>query len=142
MHHAFRPRLPGQVLGAARKAAFLGRRREGSTGRERSTGRPRSAASRLRIGVFLVTSAALALAGLVLPAVTPQASAASPGTRLQIRGSAGLRYSAAGLPPGLAISPSGLISGTGAKPGTSTVTVTGKSATGASTTTTFIWTVS
>ncbi|MDX6389252.1 MAG: beta-glucosidase [Streptosporangiaceae bacterium] len=61
--------------------------------------------------------------------------------RLQIRGRAGLTYSATGLPAGLAISGSGLISGTGRSAGTRTVTVTGKSATGASTTITFIWTV-
>jgi beta-glucosidase len=61
--------------------------------------------------------------------------------RLQIRGSAGLTYSATGLPAGLAISGSGLISGTGRSAGTRTVTVTGKSAAGVFTTITFIWTV-
>jgi hypothetical protein len=60
---------------------------------------------------------------------------------LQIRGSAGLAYSATGLPAGLAISGSGLISGTGRSAGTRTVTVTGKSAAGSFTTITFIWTV-
>ena len=60
---------------------------------------------------------------------------------LQIRGSAGLAYSATGLPAGLAISGSGLISGTGRSAGTRTVTVTGKSAAGVFTTITFIWTV-
>ncbi len=48
----------------------------------------------------------------------------------------------AGLPAGLSISPSGLISGTGTKHGTSTITVTGTSASGASTEISFVWTVS
>ena len=61
---------------------------------------------------------------------------------LQIHGRAGLSYTATGLPAGLAISRSGLISGTGRSAGTWTVTVTGKSAAGAFTTITFIWTVS
>ena len=62
--------------------------------------------------------------------------------RLQIRGSAGLTYRAAGLPPGLAISPAGLITGTGRTPGTRTVTVTATSASGATAATTFVWTIS
>jgi beta-glucosidase len=66
---------------------------------------------------------------------------------LQIKGPSGLAYRATGLPAGLTISPSGLITGTGRKPGTSTVTVTGTSATrtsvaAAASTITFIWTVS
>jgi beta-glucosidase len=62
--------------------------------------------------------------------------------RLQIKGSAGLTYRATGLPPGLAISPAGLITGTGRTPGTRTVTVTGTSASGATAATTFVWTIS
>jgi beta-glucosidase len=61
---------------------------------------------------------------------------------LQIKGPSGLAYRATGLPPGLTISPSGLITGTGRKPGTSTVTVSGTPAAGAASTITFIWTVS
>ena len=62
--------------------------------------------------------------------------------RLQIKGPAGLTYRAAGLPPGLAISPAGLITGTGRTPGTRTVTVTGTPAPGATAATTFVWTIS
>ena len=52
-----------------------------------------------------------------------------------------LMYSATGLPPGLAISASGLISGTPTAAGTSSVTVLARDATGASGTATFTWTV-
>ena len=62
--------------------------------------------------------------------------------RLQIKGSAGLTYRATGLPPGLVISPAGLITGTGRTPGTRTVTVTARSASGATAVTTFVWTIS
>ncbi len=62
--------------------------------------------------------------------------------RLQIKGPAGLTYRAAGLPPGVAISPAGLITGTGRTPGTRTVTVTATSASGATAATTFVWTIS
>ena len=62
--------------------------------------------------------------------------------RLQIKGSAGLTCRAAGLPPGLAISPAGLITGTGRAPGTRTVMVSGTSASGATAATTFIWAIS
>ena len=62
--------------------------------------------------------------------------------RLQIKGSAGLTYRATGLPPGLVISPAGLITGTGRTPGTRTVTVTATSASGATAVTTFVWTIS
>jgi beta-glucosidase len=62
--------------------------------------------------------------------------------RLQITGSAGLTYHATGLPAGLTISPAGLITGAGRTPGTRTVTVTGTAAAGATTATTFVWTVS
>jgi beta-glucosidase len=62
--------------------------------------------------------------------------------RLQIKGPAGLTYRATGLPPGLVISPAGLITGTGRTPGTRTVTVTATSASGATAVTTFVWTIS
>jgi Putative Ig domain len=62
--------------------------------------------------------------------------------KLQISGSAGLTYSATGLPAGFAISPSGLISGVGSGKGTSTITVTGKSTSGASADISFVWTIS
>jgi cellulose 1,4-beta-cellobiosidase len=52
-----------------------------------------------------------------------------------------LTYAATGLPAGLAISTSGLISGTPTTAGTSNVTVTAQDATGASGTATFAWTV-
>ncbi|MDX6336937.1 MAG: hypothetical protein QOG05_4277, partial [Streptosporangiaceae bacterium] len=53
-----------------------------------------------------------------------------------------LAYSATGLPAGLAISSSGLITGTPTTAGSSTVTVTAKDGTGASGTASFSWTVS
>ena len=53
-----------------------------------------------------------------------------------------LAYSAVGLPPGLSISSSGLISGTPTAAGTYTVTVTATDSTGASGTAAFVWAVS
>jgi len=64
---------------------------------------------------------------------------------LQITGSdsggAALTYTATGLPTGLSISSSGLISGTAGTAGTYSVTVTAKDSTGASGSTSFTWTV-
>jgi hypothetical protein len=57
-------------------------------------------------------------------------------------GGASLTYSATGLPAGLSISSSGLISGTPTTAGTSNVTVTATDSTGASGSTSFSWTVS
>ncbi|MFE9423910.1 putative Ig domain-containing protein [Kitasatospora sp. NPDC006697] len=64
---------------------------------------------------------------------------------LQIKGSDSasgqtLTYTATGLPAGLSISSSGLISGTPTTAGTSSVTVTAKDTTGATGSTTFSWT--
>ncbi|NUR61149.1 MAG: hypothetical protein HOV87_21185 [Catenulispora sp.] len=53
-----------------------------------------------------------------------------------------LTYSAAGLPPGLSISASGVISGTPTTAGGFTTTVTAKDATGASGSATFDWSIS
>jgi subtilase family serine protease len=53
-----------------------------------------------------------------------------------------LTYSATGLPAGLSISSSGLISGTPTTAGTSSVTVTARDTTGASGSASFTWTVS
>jgi len=53
-----------------------------------------------------------------------------------------LTYSASGLPAGLSISSSGLISGTPTTAGTSTVTVTATDTTGASGSASFTWTIS
>jgi hypothetical protein len=53
-----------------------------------------------------------------------------------------LTYSATGLPPGLSISPSGLISGTPTTPGSSTTLVTARDSTGALGAASFIWTIS
>jgi len=53
-----------------------------------------------------------------------------------------LTYSASGLPPGLSISSSGLISGTPGSGGSFTTTVTATDTTGASGTTSFLWTIS
>jgi hypothetical protein len=64
---------------------------------------------------------------------------------LQINGSdsggASLTYSATGLPAGLSISSSGLISGTPSASGSSSVSVTATDSTGASGSTSFTWTV-
>jgi hypothetical protein len=56
-------------------------------------------------------------------------------------GGLSLTYSATGLPAGLSISSSGLISGTPTTAGSSSVTVTAKDSTGASGSATFTWTV-
>jgi len=82
---------------------------------------------------------------------SPQAAIANPygmssrigiPASLALAGTAGLSYTATGLPSGFSISPSGVISGTGTVHGTSTVTVTGRTAAGQSTSATFVWTVS
>ncbi len=53
-----------------------------------------------------------------------------------------LRYAAAGLPPGLSISPgTGLITGYGRQPGRYTVTVTARDAAGATGSASFAWTI-
>jgi beta-glucosidase len=56
-------------------------------------------------------------------------------------GTAGLTYTATGLPAGLAISPAGVITGVATTAGTSTVTVTATDHSGASGSATFVWTV-
>jgi hypothetical protein len=70
----------------------------------------------------------------------------TPVTNVQIQASDSasgqtLTYGATGLPPGLSISSSGLISGTPTAGGTSTVTVTATDTTGASGSASFTWTV-
>jgi serine protease len=57
-------------------------------------------------------------------------------------GGAALTYTASGLPAGLSISSSGLVSGTPSTAGTSNVTVTAKDSTGAAGATSFTWTIS
>jgi len=82
-------------------------------------------------------------AGLTVPnTAAGRPAPARRGARPQIKGSSGLTYRATGLPPGLVISPAGLITGTGRTPGTRTVTVTATSASGATAVTTFVWTIS
>jgi subtilase family serine protease len=76
-----------------------------------------------------------------------QASTVGTAVSLQIQGSDSasgqtLTYSATGLPAGLSISSSGLISGTPTTAGSSSVTVTAKDTTGASGGASFTWTVS
>ncbi|HEU5353898.1 MAG TPA: putative Ig domain-containing protein, partial [Actinocrinis sp.] len=74
-----------------------------------------------------------------------QTSTVGTAVSLQISGSdsagASLTYSASGLPAGLSISSSGLISGTPTTAATSSVTVTAKDSTGASGSASFSWTV-
>jgi hypothetical protein len=75
-----------------------------------------------------------------------QATAASTAVSLQMQAADSatgqtLTYSASGLPAGLSISSSGLISGTPTATGTSSVTVTATDGTGATGSTTFAWTV-
>jgi subtilase family serine protease len=76
-----------------------------------------------------------------------QTSTVGTAVSLQIKGSDSasgqtLTYSATGLPAGLSISSSGLISGTPTTAGSSSVTVTAKDTTGASGSASFTWTVS
>ncbi|MEZ0066390.1 hypothetical protein ABIA32_002400 [Streptacidiphilus sp. MAP12-20] len=74
-----------------------------------------------------------------------QTSTVGTAASLQISGSdsggASLSYTATGLPAGLSISSSGLISGTPSAAGTSSVTVTATDSTSATGSTTFSWTV-
>ncbi|MEZ0111570.1 hypothetical protein ABH920_005588 [Catenulispora sp. EB89] len=75
-----------------------------------------------------------------------QSTAASTAVNLQIQATDSasgqtLTYGATGLPAGLSISSSGLITGTPTATGTSTVTVTATDGTGASGSTSFTWTV-
>ncbi|WP_194911567.1 discoidin domain-containing protein [Catenulispora rubra] len=75
-----------------------------------------------------------------------QSTAASTAVNLQIQATDSasgqtLTYGASGLPAGLSISSSGLITGTPTATGTSTVTVTATDGTGASGSTSFTWTV-
>ncbi|MCQ4084036.1 putative Ig domain-containing protein [Streptomyces sp. RB6PN25] len=75
-----------------------------------------------------------------------QSTAVGTAVSLQMSGSDSasgqtLTYTATGLPAGLSISSSGLISGTPTTAGTSSVSVTAKDSTGASGSTSFSWTV-
>ena len=60
---------------------------------------------------------------------------------LDSNSSAGLTFTAAGLPPGISIASNGTISGSGATLGTYTVTVTATDSAGVSGTATFVWSV-
>ncbi len=87
-------------------------------------------------------------AGNTVSVVNPGSQTATVGTAtsLQIRATDSasgqtLTYSASGLPAGLSISSTGLISGTPTTAGTSSVTVTVTDTTGASGSATFTWTV-
>ncbi len=75
-----------------------------------------------------------------------QASTLGTAKSLQISGTdsggLALTYTATGLPTGLSISPTGLISGTPSAAGTFSVTVTAKDSTNASGSTSFTWTIS
>ena len=99
----------------------------------------RSAAHARRLRQVLRRAAGLTVPMLLLGGLLLPAAGARPPAD-QGLGRAHLR--AAGLPPGLVISPAGLITGTGRTPGTRTVTVTATSASGATAVTTFVWTIS
>lgn len=60
----------------------------------------------------------------------------------RVAGDPGFAYTATGLPPGVSISSSGLISGAAKRAGTWTVTVTGACAAYREYYVTFVWTVS
>ncbi len=60
---------------------------------------------------------------------------------LDSNSSAGLTFTATGLPPGISIAPNGAISGSGSTLGTYTVTVTATDTEGVSGTATFVWSV-
>jgi hypothetical protein len=87
--------------------------------------------------------------GNIVTVTNPGAQNSTVGTAVSLQVSATdsapgqtLTYSATGLPAGLAISSSGLITGTPTTAATSTATVTAKDATGASGSASFGWTVS
>ncbi|GAB2712804.1 putative Ig domain-containing protein [Kitasatospora kifunensis] len=86
-------------------------------------------------------------AGNTVTVTNPGNQSGTAGTALTLQingtdsGGAGLTYSATGLPAGLSISASGLISGTPTIAGTSSVTVTATDSTGASGQTAFTWAV-
>ncbi|WP_425314668.1 putative Ig domain-containing protein [Streptacidiphilus jiangxiensis] len=88
-----------------------------------------------------------ATTGNTVTVTSPGSQTGTVGTAasVQVNGSdsagAALTFSATGLPAGLSISSSGLISGTPTASGTSSVTVTATDSTGASGTTSFTWTV-
>jgi O-glycosyl hydrolase len=112
-------------------------------------------------GSFSYTIPARSLVTFTIPAgssTTPPGNTvtvANPGTQSSTVGTAAslqisasdsasgqtLTYSATGLPPGLSVSSSGLISGTPTTAGTYSVTVTATDTTGASGSATFSWTV-
>jgi beta-glucosidase len=60
---------------------------------------------------------------------------------LDSNSSAGLTFTATGLPPGISIASNGTISGSGSTLGTYTVTVTATDSAGVSGTATFVWSV-
>jgi beta-glucosidase len=106
-----------------------------------------SSASLPLTGTLAVTSGQLG-APVTLANPGPQASlAGSAASAVTLSGKDAtsgqtLAYSAAGLPAGLSISSAGVISGTPAANGTTTVTVTAKDGNGASASQSFVWTVS
>ncbi|MBR7837221.1 glycoside hydrolase family 3 C-terminal domain-containing protein [Actinospica durhamensis] len=96
-------------------------------------------------GTLSVTSAEL---GQPVTLANPGAQEGEAGTAVSVQASASdstsgqtPTFTASGLPAGLSISASGLITGTPTTAGTSTVSVTAQDANGARATTTFTWTV-
>ena len=87
----------------------------------------RSAAHARRLRQVLRRAAGLTVPMLLPGGLPPPAGVPA---RLRIKGSAGLTYRATGLPPGLVISPPGLITGAGRTPGRRAVTVSATSAPG------------
>jgi hypothetical protein len=99
----------------------------------------RSAAHARRLRQVLRRAAGLTVpmllpGGLPLPAGVP--------ARPQIKGSAGLAYSAAGLPPGLVISPAGLITALAGRLAPAPSRSPRRRPRGATAVTTFAWTIS
>jgi hypothetical protein len=98
---------------------------------------------------YHLTVKPLSSSGNTVAVTNPGAQTGAAGTAvsgLQIQGTDSasgqtLTYSAGGLPAGLSISPSGLITGTPSAGGTSTVTVTATDTTGASGSASFTWTI-
>jgi beta-glucosidase len=89
-------------------------------------------------------TAAAAASGAAVVVPNPHGMSSPAGSHVDwnlASGAGGLTYSATGLPAGLTISPTGVVTGAATTRGTTTVTVTVRDASGASGSATFVWTV-